>query len=224
MPDTSPESPANAGEWLSIAVAAARLGVSARAIQKRAERGTLTARRVKHGGASRWEVDGRELGANHSPDVRQMDANSANSERETVRETGANRSLDGREPTSTSPDFAAKYLAQLESENEFLRRALEAAQQSEAVTKAALRELLKAQPKQLSAGHSSTNGAATSDEQLTQVNAEKSARTPQNGPQSGEAGNDGQQAANGGEIAPERDEAPVSYGSIADELERMLNK
>lgn len=53
------------------------------------------------------------------------------------------------QPGGQNDDLTARYLARLESENDFLQRAREAAQQSEAVTKAALREALKIAPRQL---------------------------------------------------------------------------
>lgn len=49
-------------------------------------------------------------------------------------------------------DFRAKYIAELEASNIYLKLRLEEAMQSEAQTKAALREALKAMPKQLTTG------------------------------------------------------------------------
>jgi hypothetical protein len=187
----APDALESAQVWISCAAAAAVLGVSSRAIQKRAARGSLKARKVERGGVSVWEIDGRELGANQGAN---MDASIASNGREPAnllpkvdanivpphvqidREQGANMdaSIGGsganlREmDASIAPDFAARYVEHLEKENDFLRRALEGAQQSEAMTKAALREALKAMPKQL------TSGGGGGD--LQQVATEKRAR------------------------------------------------
>jgi hypothetical protein len=192
-PVNAPESPA---KWISVRAAALALGVSARAIQKRAARGTLAARKVEKDGASVWEVDGRELGANMDAATKPtptqnsvgLDAN-----------PGANPRTDGREPSATLPDFATKYVAQLESENEFLRRALESAQQSESITKAALREALRAMPKAIAAGDSS-------------------ARIEADAPQNGDGRQSDADATNGPQNAPNR---AASLDSISDFLESL---
>ncbi len=192
---TAPDALESAQVWISCAAAAAVLGVSSRAIQKRAARGSLKARKVERGGVPVWEIDGRELGANMDASIAsngrepanllpKLDANIVPSHVQIDREQGANmdastganlREMDA----SIAPDFAARYMEHLEKENEFLRRALEGAQQSEAMTKAALREALKAMPKQLTSGAASGEMGQVGTEnrsELTQVNAEKSAR------------------------------------------------
>jgi hypothetical protein len=154
----------DAGAWLSVSAAALALGVSARAIQKRAERGTLTARRVAHGRAHRWEIDAREIGgdafANGSQDVRKMGAKRSQDvrdiaapEREPVRERFAKGSQDGRDDDD---GLTARLLTQLETENKFLRATVEQLQRSNAEThaehRAALKLLGAASVPQLTAG------------------------------------------------------------------------
>lgn len=103
-----------------------------------------------------------------------------------------------------APDFGARYMEHLEKENEFLRRALEGAQQSEAVTKAALREALKAMPKALTSGNPS--GAASGDSQTTAaaIEAPVSSDKPRGAANTGAASNE----AGNGEVS--------SYGALAD--------
>jgi len=60
MSESTPESV----QWLTVSQAAAALGISARAVQKRCVSGKLTARRVATSGGDRWEVDGANLPAN----------------------------------------------------------------------------------------------------------------------------------------------------------------
>jgi hypothetical protein len=95
--------------------------------------------------------------------------------------------------------------AQLAREREFsaiLKSQLEAVTQSEAQTKAALREALRVMPKQLTTGTPETpereqSGAANNVPSVTT----ESAQTP-----------------------TKRDGAALSYGDIADELERSMRK
>ena len=215
-PETSPSATEMPAKWVSVAAAAAALGVSARAIQKRAARGTLAARKSERGGAVVWEIDGRELGggmdANGRTDGRelvrepanllpQVDANPApnhaQSGCEPVREMDANgRELGGGMDTNR----AAEYRAEIA----FLRATIEQLQRDGAETRASLREALKAMPKQLSAG------------------APETARNAQNEPQNLAAGNGGREASNGPRIVPEREETRLTYGDLADMLEKEL--
>lgn len=221
-PTPTPEAQAPNAEtgaaWLSVGDVAALLGVSARAVQKRAERGTIPARRVKHGRALRWEIDGRELDGSGSQDVRKMDAKrsqdgrepnaqTVNSERETVRKVDARRSQDGREPFASPDALTARLLAQLETENAFLRGVIEQLQRDGAETRAALRESLKQRAPQLTAGDApaSANGA------------------PQRAP-TGAADTDSPATGNGSQRAPHAPKRPITYDSIADEIEAMMNR
>lgn len=214
--------------WLSVGDAAALLGVSARAVQKRAERGTLTARRVQHGRALRWEIDGRELdanqsangsqdvrkvGAKRSQDGREPNAQNANSERETVRKMDARRSQDGRERFASTDALTAQLLAQLETENAFLRATVEQLHRDGAETRAALRESLKQRAPQLTAGESSTINPTPTD---AQQRDEKRAATKE----TGDAPNGSQRQAG----APEETDWNTVYADLADEIEKGENR
>jgi hypothetical protein len=207
--------------WLSVGDAAALLGVSARAVQKRAERGTLPARRVKHGRALRWEIDGRELDGSGSQDVRKMgakrsqdgrepNAQNANFERETVRKMDARRSQDGRERFASPDALTARLLAQLETENAFLRATVEQLQRDGAEVRAALRESLKQRAPQLTAGDAPT--APTEAPQRD----EKHATAKDTGD-----GANGLQRPTG---APEETDWSSVYSNLADELEKGENR
>ena len=60
-----------------------------------------------------------------------------------------------------APDFRAKYIAELEAANSFLKSQLEDSNRNAAELRASLREALKAMPRQLTAAP--TDGTATSD-------------------------------------------------------------
>jgi hypothetical protein len=172
----TPNEPANGAAaplWLSVAAAAARAGVSKRAMQKRASAGKIGARKIGIGAAARWEIDARELDDNQAPrqDANQganrepTDANREPAGREPFaplgavereselrtanREPGANQGAN-REPArrELSPDREAE----LKSEIAFLRGIVESDRRDMAEIRAALREALKLAPKQLTAG------------------------------------------------------------------------
>ncbi len=237
------ESPTTPEGWLSVAAFATARGCSIRTVKRWIESGEVATRKD---GARRFvrplgegtqsDTQGtRQKG--HAPEVVSLLRSvHAQSQGHKGHAQGTQRDTEGTLPVSLSLMNASEREVQLRADlererelNGFLRGLIEGHQRSEAELRAALREALKIAPRQLSAG-------ATSGEQLTQVNAEKSggvgtswdghasARNAQSEPQNGEADRDNQQAASGGEIAPEREETPVSYGSIADELERMLNR
>jgi hypothetical protein len=172
--------------WVSVSEAAKRLNVSARAVQKRAQRGTLAARKVERDGAEVWEIDGRELpmstdaatGAN-------TDANTAHDGREPATSSvrvDANTRTDGRErghepdanTADPTGDATARLLAQMERENAFLRGVIEQLQRDGAETRQALKRALDLAPRQLTTG---TPEAAP----------EIATETPQNAPEAAES-------------------------------------
>ncbi len=229
---TAPDALESAQVWISCAAAAAVFGVSSRAIQKRAARGSLKARKVERGGVSVWEINGRELGANQGANMDasiasngrepanllpKVDANIVPSHVQIDRERGANMDASTganganlkEMDASIAPDFAARYVEHLEKENEFLRRALEGAQQSEAMTKAALREALKAMPKQLTSGAASGEMGQIGTDTRT-PDAPISSDKPRGVVTPGAASNEAQN----GDVS--------SYSSIADWLESEI--
>ncbi len=90
------------------------------------------------------------------------------------------------QPDTVQSDARDEFLSHLKSENAFLRAQLEAMTQSEAQTKAALREALKAMPKQLTAGDSVLSDAAPSANSAPTM-APPDAATPPSAPSSGDA-------------------------------------
>ena len=169
MPKSNPtKDAANAGvasAWLSIRDAAAIAGASVRAMQKRAARGSIAARKVTRDGVEVWEFDARDLGASTvskvdastGANLSEMDAPKLSNHAHSGDKVDASKVVNvdastGQSGRVHSDALTARLLAQLESENGFLRAQLEAVTQSEAQTKAALREALRAMPKQLTAG------------------------------------------------------------------------
>lgn len=211
MSHSEPLDDSTGANWVSVAAAAAVLGVSARAVQKRAARGTLKARKIDQGGAAVWEIDGRELDANMdaatNPDGREH-ANlsgelGANSEpfhpqtgREPVRQmdaaTNANPRTNGREPDANRE-------ADFREEIKFLRGLVEQRDRDAAELRASLREALKAMPKALPEGTPEVAPEATTA-------TTKRANEGLGGAAADEAGN--------GEVS--------SYGALADWLENQM--
>ena len=155
--------------WLSVADAAAALGISPRAVQKRAAKGQITARKTDGAAAARWEIDGRELGANRDanrePPGREPGELSGALEREAGREP---RTL-GREQGANSGELWREREAELKSEIAFLRGIVEADRRDMAEVRAALRAALKltagAALPELTAGQSSTTAPTLTSRQ-----------------------------------------------------------
>lgn len=162
MPANGHESPV---KWVSVSEAAAACGTSARAIQKRATRGQLKARKVERRGIEVWEIDGRELSANldanREPNRREPDANAAPIQARNECEPDANLDANRRE---LDANRAAEYQAEIS----FLRGVVEQHQRSEAELRASLRAALSAMPKAL------PSGAASGE--LSEVVRQKNAR------------------------------------------------
>lgn len=213
--------------WLSVAAAAARAGVSKRAMQKRASAGKIGARKIGIGAAARWEIDARELDGNQTPrqDANQgancepKDANREPTgrepfaplgavERESARELRtANREPDANQGANRARrELSPDRETELKSEIVFLRGIVESDRRDMAELRAALREALKLAPKQLTAGAASGDASG------------------------------GVAAPNGAPVSPEREQfqapdpttakqagaAALTYNDIADQLERDL--
>lgn len=138
--------------WLPVARVAQLEGVSVRAVQRRCQSGKYRSRRVETPQGERLEVDAATLTTHATPgrDV-------GSQERRDTRDAGA--ALASPTAKDAAPDFAARYVEQLESENGFLRRALEQRDRDAAELRAALREALRAQPRQLEAPAKSPEAA-----------------------------------------------------------------
>ncbi len=221
--------------WLTTSQAAAALGVSEKTIRRRIKAGELTARKQPlDGGGIGWRV---QIGAQNGTGV----DNVMDSEMDTRRNRSGQRdgqkhaqaqsevdnamdvmdnAMDRRAGTvmdkamdGAAVNHEAELLrvqldaarAEVGREREFtalLKSQLEAVTQSEAQTKAALREALRAMPPQLTTG----------------------TQKPPHRAETGAAGNDSPGDATVAQRPAKRDGAALSYGDIADELERRLNR
>ncbi len=199
-PDTSQP------QVLGVAAAALILGVSPRTVQRRCNAGKLSARRVLSEFGEQWEIDRAEV---------EKAATAPTTEATTTPRHVAPVSqprpddIPGKifpVESSEGEGLAARYIARLETENDFLRSTVEQHQRSEAELRAALREALKAQPKQLTAGtpEAAPNAPESPAARESQADRQRHAAPPK-APQ----------------ITPE---APVSYGDIANWLESEIGE
>lgn len=176
------------------------LRVSERTIRRRCEAGKMAARLETTKSGAAWMIDPEEVRTLWTSAAIGADTSNEAEQQNTLR--GADTADKLRTGAAISADKVL--LDHVLDENRRLWLALEAAQQSEAVTKAALRELLKAQPKQLSQGTG------------------EGARNGQQHSQNGEAGSYGPKASDGAKTGGNGGES-LSYGDIADLLEKEMN-
>ena len=193
--------------WIGVREASALSGVSVRALQKRAARGSLNARKVESDGVEVWEFDRSDLGASIGANMdtskpktdAATDALPARPDAQNVSKVdtsnGANMDASNSNNGRAQTDLTARLLTQLETENMFLRATVEQLQRDGAETRAALREALKLAPKQLTAG-------APIESEIVER----------------------QTAPKGSEIGSKRRETALTYNDIADEIERRLNE
>jgi hypothetical protein len=186
-------------QWLCVSEVAARLRVSERTVRRRCESGQLAARRVASSSGLLWQIDPSKLrtGADRPADTADIGADTQNGTGKQNTPEGADTAAKVRTGAAIAADSLTAHLLE---ENRRLWLALEAAQQSEAVTKAALREALKLAPKQLAQG----------DDEGARIGAERE--------QSG-AANTVPDPMMG---APKS--APLTYGEIADLIEARMNQ
>lgn len=213
--------------WIGTAEAAALLGVNARAIQKRAARGSLTARRIGTGAGARWEIDVGALGASNGP---QVDASASANGRitdaldvQSVDALDASNGLNGRVRVDAvdASDRVAELRAQLERERgevAFLRGIVESDRRDMAELRAALRKALDLAPKQLTAGQSLTINPAVSIP--TPIEAPQRAQTRARGKDSHPAPKGAQRPANRRETV----DWDRVYADLADEIEKGANQ
>jgi len=153
--------------WLSVAEVARLEGVSVRAVQRRCQSAKYRSRRVQTAQGERLEVDAATL---------------ATPQRDVEARTRRDASDVPATPTAkdAAPDFAARYVEQLESENGFLRRALEQRDRDAAELRAALREALKVQPRQLEAPETASERAQIAATPKHTPDAQTPAKSPEN--------------------------------------------
>jgi hypothetical protein len=205
-------------EWVSVAVVAARLRVTPRAVQKRCAKGTLPARRVEGERGEVWEVAASVLSANPTAN---SEPQSANHEREPRANTNTVRSAQRRSPAIKQGEshseqereprtFESERERELKEEVRFLRGLVEQHQRSEAELRASLREALKAMPKQLATGET---GSPTTTPETARIDLERE----QNATATYEAPKPPDPR-----IPRTGDDGGVSYGDIADAIEKEL--
>ena len=206
---STPNQPTTGATWLSTAQAGAALGISARAVQKRCAAGTLSARRVPIPGGFRWEVEASEIeGGTREPQGGTSEpkrAEPANSDAQKA--ANVVRSLGTMQ--GGTRELGSERETELKAEITFLRGIVESDRRDMAELRAALREALKLAPKQLTAGQSSTTDA-------TSINRPQRA-------ESADLGNHSPEAAKGRKRPQNAPKSALTYGDIADELERRMN-
>lgn len=202
-----------AAQWLTVAEVANRLKVTPRTIQKRCKAGKLDARSVETPTGDQWQINAAAVETQGTKAANEATNRAANSREQAAnvrseqRRTAANRS---QPQPDAAPDFRARYIAQIEEQNSFLKSQLEDANRNAAELRAALRKALEIAPRQLPA----TPPTAT----------EKTASGAQ---QIGEVNNVPSDAADAVKSPAKRDDAPdwnTIYGQIADELEAQEKK
>lgn len=191
----------SAGKWLSVATVAARLETSERSVQRRCKDGRLRARLVPTPTGQAWEIDPTQF----DPDTNDTNDGATTETPLQTTPTPQETTLPTQETTATTgndtdgatrttaDDMTARYIAQIERENAFLRAQVEEGNRNAAELRAALREALRNAPKQLTAG----NGASETEIPTT---APEQPQKPQ-----------------------PRLPLPSTYADLADQLERELN-
>ncbi len=182
-------------EYFTVSQTAALLGLKERTVQKRCAAGKLTAQLVSTPDGDRWQIDPANFDANEPPERERMDANGR--EQADAPELKANSKApeqaanDGEQVTRTDANVRA-LIAEKDARIEDLRGQIdawrlqaEAANRTAAETSAALREALKAMPKQLTAGNRNEPIEAAQGAQSTQVKETSATvkQSPQNGTQ-----------------------------------------
>jgi hypothetical protein len=150
-------------DWASVADAAAVFGVSERAIQRRCHSGKIRARLVPTATGQQWQIDRAAL-AKRDGDT--SDRNDATGPTATPQTTAGTPLPTVKAATGTTPRpdtsdtgndrndgaIMPRYVAQLETENLFLRGVVEQQGRDAAELRAALREALKLSAKALPEG------------------------------------------------------------------------
>jgi hypothetical protein len=194
---TENEAPSTrADEWLTVSQTAAALEVSERTVRRRCENGKLAARLTTTDSGAAWEVSAAAVKA---ADAAAITADTLRTRSESESDEAAAIPTDTADSAPQAAAIAADsgFLAHLQSENAFLRVAIEQHQRSEAELRAALREALRAMPK------------AIEGEKLAEVGAQKSAPNGLEAPKSGAAAIVSGAAKTGGKRAPRREARPL---------------
>ncbi len=164
-------------DYLTVSQAAARLGVSERTLLKRIKGGEIEAeKRPVKGGGMAWRVllnpdragSTTEAEWKNEPEARRKSFESESASEWKRTGTGTETAPEVSEPRAGS-GTEARLVERLESEVVFLRSMLEARERDAAELRAALREALRAMPKQLTAGNETALIEAAQGAQSTPV-------------------------------------------------------
>ena len=142
-----------AAQWLTVAEVADRLKVTPRTIQKRCKAGKLDARSVETPTGDQWQINAAAVETQGTKAANEATNRVANS-----REQAANRS---QPQPDAATDFRARYIAQIEEQNSFLKSQLEDANRNAAELRSALRKALEIAPRQLAQGNAPETQEAT---------------------------------------------------------------
>lgn len=135
----------SANEWLSVAEVARLEGLTVRAVQRRCQAGKYTTRRVAGEKGEVWEIGLSSLPVEARENAT---ANENKSQGEPFAHRSANEGESHHEPRGEGTGREKE----LKEEVLFLRGLVEQHQRSEAELRAALREALRAMPRQLDGG------------------------------------------------------------------------
>jgi len=211
-PNDAPERPQNAEEWLSVGAAARRLELSERTIQRKAARGELLARTVSDAQGKRLLIRFEPKAPNDIP-ADKVPTGADNLTTPSHAQNGEAADISGvaADKVPTPNDIAAdtSFTEHLLEENRFLRGVIEQLQRDGAETRNALREALKLAPKQLAAPSpiQPDESAAMAPQRTRSIEARGNDPDDLEGAQTGRDGG-----------------KPLSYGAIADMIERELSR
>jgi hypothetical protein len=180
----------SANEWLSVTEVARLEGLTVRAVQRRCQAGKYTTRRVAGEKGEVWEISLFSL-----PVEAQHRANPSANEDERGGEPFAHRSPNKNEPREEGTGREKE----LKEEILFLRGLVEGHQRSEAELRAALREALRAMPRQLPLN--------VSEGSLEDAYRASVGNVPQTAPEAVETYRNGPQTQTG--TAPRREPRPL---------------
>jgi hypothetical protein len=181
-PFSERESEPSATQWRTVAQVAQLLGITPRAIQRRCQAGKYVTRRVDTPKGEAWEIDAASI---ETTATGTANATATDHERqaEPFGERTANQGERSANDSQSQPDFAARYIAQIEAENRFLKLQIEEGNRNAAELRAALRKAIDAQPRQLTTGTSAAPEVAQIRPQIAATsNTSTDAQTPAESP------------------------------------------
>jgi hypothetical protein len=162
----SDQTSSDGGDWLTVSQAAARLGVSERAIQKRCNGGKIKARRTVTPQGTRWEIDPNEITrtTERTPEPNEpIGRERTNEPPNQTPEHGSfavqihpNQRTEPPEQDANRRTEPSEREAEMKAEIQFLRGMVEAQNRDAAEMRAALRAALALSQKALTEGTQST--------------------------------------------------------------------